>query len=663
MRTVKQYTPEDFAWTQWHEVDFISAYENAVKKSEEYLSALKAVPVESRTYENTIFALEMAYVSLEELVIKVQLLLNVSPEKEIRDSAQRIAESMYGALSALDFDDKVYKALTEYKPEAENLSAPDQRMVEYFLRSYRRRGFGRDEHIRSKVKENNKRLIDLGFEFDAVLNNWQESMLVSPEEVSGLPANYLEGLARDDAGNYIVTLKYPEYFPFIEYADNAAKRKELIDKFFARGGQKNIDILAEMLTLRAESAHLLGYKNHAEFILEVKMAKNPATVQKFFDDLIQIVKPQTAKDIQALTECKKLASGNPDAQIEYFDAAYFSQVLQKQLYALDNSKVQEYFPVEHVFAEMFKLYNTLLSVQYEKLEGYPTWHPDVEVYAVRNFDGAIISYFLLDLYPRDGKYGHASHFETVVGHTKEYNGSEYEAQISTLIANFTKPLPGKRSLLTHKEVKTLFHEFGHVMHACLSTATHYVQSGTRTARDFSEAPSQMLENWIWDKDILKKLSKHYVTGESLSDETIDAMLRAKGYMNGHFYMRQIVLGLFDFKLHTEEQAHRIVELYNELMEGLVGVGLRPDHTWPGGFAHIAGHEYDVGYYGYLWSEVYAADMFSRFEQEGVMNVAVGREYRDKILAVGSSRDELESVKDFLGRPVSNEPFLKVVQGK
>lgn len=660
MYITKPYTQSDFAWTQWGVQDVLTASSTALTEIQQKIDDIINIPTNERTFENTLFALEVACTDFSLVESRIDFLLNVSPLKEIREQAQKVVETMQTSfLDMVTYNEKLYTAIKEYTERAVDLTGPSKKLVDDTVRGYVRLGFALPFERRTILKENNKKLQVLCNEFQKNINDYNAHIVIRPDETDGLSENYLKSLTQDAEGNFIVDITYPNYFPFIENAKRADKRKELVDLYFKKGGDRNIELLSQILDLRHKNATLLGYATYADYATEDRMAKSAVNVRAFSSSLVEAMKPGIKKDIAELTRAKRDDVGNSEAKLEYYDPSYYINQLKKSKYSIDKEKIREYFPLRHVLQQMFALYSELFSVKYEKLDGIPTWHEDVEVYAVKNLDNSLVSYFMLDLYPRDGKYGHAAEFPIVIGHKLNFADTDdtYIAPLACMVTNFPKPTVDTPSLMPHSEVETLFHEFGHVMHENLSRARFYSQSGTIVARDFVEAPSQMLENWVWDKNILKRISKHYITGEPLSDELVDKMLSAKTYMENYANMRQMVLGTFDFRLHTEDQKDRIVELYNEITTELLGIGLLPEHRWPAGFGHLAGG-YGAGYYGYMWSKVYSCDMFTRFRDAGLLNREVGMEYRKKILEVGSSRDEMESVKDFLGREPNNAAFLE-----
>lgn len=650
------YTADDFAWVQWTPEIIAQKIQEAIEAKKSRYAQIKAIAPEARTFDNTVFAIESSDYDHNDAIAQISLLLSVSPFKEVRDAAQEGIEELQRQLVDIEYDADMYRAFQEYASKSEPFAGADKQLFDDMQRAYKRMGFGLDPEKRQQLKDNLKELSELSTGFDRAIEEYHDQIIVQRDELKGLPDSYINGLQKDDDGNYVVTLSYPDYFPFRDRCDSALRRKELVDKFNRKGGQANIERLRRVLELRIENAALLGYPNHAAFRLEDRMAKTPETVNAFYKDMNSAVADQARFDLQLLSEMKKKDLGDPTARLAYYDIDYYIQKDKMQGYAVDDEAIREYFSLDMVKEGMFDLYSKVLGLAFVR-EHFSNWHTDVEWYRVNDINGVLVGYFALDLFPRDGKFSHAMNQTVIQGRKVSRDPhAMYVAPMCAVVANFKPASAMLPSLLSHGEVQTLFHEFGHAMHVLVTTASYASQAGTNTARDFVEAPSQMFEYWVWEKDLLKKMSKHYVTGEPLPDDLIDRMIRAKNHARGYFILRQLLIGSFDMALHTAAEPIDPVQTFADLYRQMMGMEPSVDQLWAAGFGHLMG--YDAGYYGYLWSEVYAADMFTRFRGEGVTSPKVGMEYRAKVLEVGSSRDEMESVVDFLGRMPSNKAFLK-----
>jgi thimet oligopeptidase len=652
-----EYTPQDFAWTQWIPEEISAVADRVLVHKKEAYEKVKRVPAKERTFENTVYAVEASHHALVD-VHRLVLLMNVSPSSAVRDAAKNAVERIEKELVDIEYDEGVYEAVREYEDKDEALLGEDAKLLADIIRDYRRMGFDLPTDRRENLKDNLKKLSSLSSEFSRNINEYQDRIEVTLEELGGLPEHYVNNLKRTEEGRYIVTLDYPELFPFMENAKSATKRRELSVKNLRKGGERNMEILKEVVRLRDENAKLLGYANHAEFRLEVKMAKTTDTVFDFIYDLTRRLKKGISQEMKELREFKKKLENDPKAEVYHYDVAYLINQLKKEKFLVDDEKVREYFPLETVKQGTFSIYSELFSVRFRKLSGFTLWHEDVELYAVEEQSGDILSYFMMDLYPREGKYGHAAAFNIVTGHQESLRSETYVTPLACMVANFPKPSAEHPSLLSHHEVQTFFHEFGHIMHEVLTKAKYMSQAGFSVAWDFVEAPSQMLENWVWDKEMLGILSGHYRTGEKLPEEMLENMLKAKNHMVAYMTMRQMVFALFDMELHVLGVKGELNEEYGQRVAEYLGVRLPDEHLFLAGFGHLMG--YDAGYYGYMWSKVYSSDMFTRFKKEGLLNAQTGREYRQWILEKGSSIEEMDLVEGFLGRKPSNEAFLEEI---
>lgn len=654
----KKYTKKDFEWVNWTPKDINRVVEEALKEKKSRYANIKSISKEDRTFANTVYALESSDYGAVEDMNKVYFLMNASPRKTVRTAAQIALNKFEKAMVDIEFDKDIYQAFKEYKPKRGELKDPDKKLFDDMTRSYKRMGFELDAAKQRRLKQILKKQTVLGTKFSKNINDYKDHITVGKNDTEGLPKNYLAGLKKDKKGNYIVTLDYPDSIPFMENAKSEENREKLSLKLLQKGGQKNLKILEELVKLRAEHAGLLGYKSHAAFVTEVRMAKSPENIQKFITELIKPLKPKLKKESIELRNAKRKLTKNKKAELKYHDRPYYSNQLKKQKFNIDDEEVREYFPLEIVLKGTLEIYSKLLSVKFVELKNHPTWHKDVLVYAVKNKKDTI-AYFYLDLHPREDKYGHAAVFGLTKGKTTSIDSkAKYIPPVAAMLTNFKKPTKTSPSLLSHGEVETFFHEFGHVVHQALTKAKYSSQSGTSVAGDFVEAPSQMLEHWVWNEKMLKILSGHYKDhSKKLPKETLKNMLAAKNHMIANATMRQLVFASFDMAIHTDKGRKSIPKIYDELVLKLTGLKM-PKNIWPAGFGHMVG--YNAGYYGYMWSKVYAVDMFTRFEKEGLLNKRVGADYRKWILEKGSSMDEMDLVKKFLGRKPNNKAFLKEI---
>jgi thimet oligopeptidase len=448
----------------------------------------------------------------------------------------------------------------------------------------------------------------------------------------------------------------------MDFCDNEATRHKMWLAFKRRGGVENVRVLEQMLKLRAEAAKLLGYATTADYEIEVRMARDARTVQAFYARLQPLVRRKALQDHAELLAAKRSHTGDPGAKLYPWDTSYYLNVLRKTKYSVDPQLVREYFPLDRVIQGLFTITQSLYGLEYRDVtRDQPSlWHADVQVYEV--YDRAsrrLLGKFYLDLYPRENKFSHAAQWG-LAQHKIWADGHE-TLPVAALVCNFTKPTSDKPSLLTHDEVETFFHEFGHCLHTILSESRYYQFGGTSVERDFVEAPSQMFENWVWDAETLRTFARHYRTGEPFPDALVEGMLAARNLGSGMLAERQIYYGLFDLMCHTDpdgvldttklaadlwDPAGASVELYDPI----------PEVYFQAAFGHLNG--YQAGYYGYQWSLVYACDMFQRFKEKGMLSPEAGDYYRRNILARGGTQDGLDLVRGYLGREPDMTPYLR-----
>lgn len=637
--------------------DLAPAEAEARVKLEKDLAALIAIPQEERTFENTIMGYERAFDNYGNALGMSGFLSYVSTDKQFRDAANdlqmQISQYMVDVATRRD----VYKAIREYTDTNPRLDPVQAKLVKEMLIGFKNSGMDLNDADLEKFKALNKEKAEYIIKFDKNIQEYKDPLAVTQEQLRGLGEDYIQKLSKTDDGKYLVTLDYPDYVPFMQNADDEQARKELEFKFNRRGGQENVELLEKTLTLRREIARLLGYKNHAELRLEDRMAKNPKTVMAFLKDLQKKLKPLGKKEDKEMIGYKNSKTGKNSRTLYSWESGYWSNKFRKENLELDSEKIKEYFPSQVVIDGMLDLFGGVFGITFEPVD-IPVWHPDVKAFKIKDkASGELVAYFYMDLYPREGKYKHAACFGLVEGEEKQ--DGTYQNPFVAIVANLNKPSGDTPSLLKHSEVETLFHEFGHVLHNALTKAKYSAFSGTSVSWDFVEAPSQMLERWAWDPQVLKKISKHYKTGEALPDDLIKRMIAAKNFGAGGMYLRQDFFAQYDMTLHTADTTPDTTKLYFELTKKIRGLPLTKGTIPQASFGHIMGG-YDAGYYGYLWSEVIAEDFFGEFKKNGIFNPETGLKFRREILEKGGTLDEEKMVENFLGRPADNKPFLKSI---
>ncbi|MDZ4299886.1 MAG: M3 family metallopeptidase, partial [Candidatus Sungbacteria bacterium] len=474
---ITPYAKKDFHWARWKPEDIRAVVPAILAEKKRRYAEIKAIPDAERTFQNTVAALERAGSDVSDRIHCIDFLMNVSSDDAVRTAAHEAINKLRAELIELDYDKGIWRALVAYaKKRRERLIGADKKLFRDTLRDYRRMGFVLPPKKCALLKENTKKLAQWETSFQKNINDHYDAMALPPAETDGLPVAYLAGLKKDARGNYLVSLAYPDYFPFLQNSPHENRRRELMDKYLHKGGAANIRILNKMLAVRDKNAKLLGYQNHAAFRTEIKMAKKPEAVFSFLNGLVKKLEKGTVRELSAVRALKRTMTGDSRAALFYYDiassaASYYMNELKKQTLALDDEEIRAYFPLNRVLAGMFGMYERLLSVKFIPLSGYPLWHKDAMLYGIRNKKekgSGMCAYFAMDMYPREGKYGHAAAFEIFGGRAEQSGKNEnYRAPFAALVCNFRKPTKQAPSLLSHSEVETLFHEFGHIMHQTL----------------------------------------------------------------------------------------------------------------------------------------------------------------------------------------------------
>ncbi|KAJ5570660.1 Peptidase M3A/M3B, partial [Penicillium sp. DV-2018c] len=624
----------------------------------------------------------------------------VSTDSKLRDASSKAEELMDEFFIEAVMREDIFNLFDAVLRRNETLDPESRRLLEKEHKDFVRNGLGLPAGPqRLRFKEIKKRLSQLSIEFQKNLNEENGGIWFTPEQLAGVPKDVLDGLKKgegENAGKLWLSFKYPDLFPTMKYATDPEVRKQVMIANENKCNQ-NVPLFRESIVLRDEAARLLGYPNHAAFRIEDKMAKTPETVNKFLGDLRDRLTSGGRKEAHKLLELKNATDPKADGRYYLWDHRFYDRLMLEKDYSLDQQLIAEWFPLQTTIQGMLKIFEELFGLEFVEIIGEdraaiaPTgkgndivWHEDVQVFSVWNDEGegsGFVGYLYLDLFPREGKYGHAANFNLQPGFVDKDGNRRFPA--TALVCNFTKPQPKKPSLLKHDEVVTLFHELGHGIHDLVSRTTYSRFHGTSTVRDFVEAPSQMLENWCWTPSQLRSLSRHYSTlspegtggkaattpSERIPDDVIENLIRTKHVNDALFNLRQLHFGIFDMTVH-EPKTHADIEAlplsatYNRLRQEITQMdgpeALGAGSEWGHGeatFGHLIGG-YDAGYYGYLSSQVYSTDMFYTVFKDDPMNKAAGRRYRYQVLEKGGSQDEMKTLTEFLGREPQTDAFYK-----
>ena len=628
--------------------------EAAIAEADAAVDAVVAVDV-PRTYANTLTPLDRAGVAISDASGRGSFMARVHADAEVRAVAVAAGERTAKWGSDLIMRSDLAAAIRSYATtdDARALEGLEARNLEFWLRDLRRAGHDLGSTDRERLRELQQRLIELQVAFNSNLDEWDDGIEMTQDDLAGLPDTYIDRLDPGESeGTFRVSMSYPDYIPFIEEAEDRDLRRQMQFKFWNRAAEENTPLLAEAVSVRAEIARLLGYDTWARYAMEVKMA-DPEAVDELYASIIPGLTSRGVKELATLQGLASLDLG--DETIRSWDWMYYHTKQRRLDFGIDQSEVAEYFPLEAVVEGMFEITGDVFGLDYREIEETGAWHDDATLYEIRNRGSEEpIAFFYADLFPREGKFGHAACF-SITGGLREGDG-RYRPPVAAIVANFTKPGPGSPSLLKHDEVVTLFHEFGHVLHFCLTEVDHPRFAGYDTEWDFVEAPSQIMEHWTWEPEVLRRFARHYETGEQIPDDLVERLVAARDQNTALTTLRQAFLGKFDLAIHT---AHSDVDIEKATRDAfaLTLIPYHHDTHFAASFGHLMGG-YDAGYYGYQWAKVYGDDMFSIFSHEGVLNPDVGSRYRSEVLARGYSRDAIEHLRAFLGREPSSDAYLE-----
>ena len=558
-----------------------------------------------------------------------------------------------------------YRALRA-SPEFAALAPARQRIVDNALRDFRLGGAELPAEKKPRYAHIQEELAQLGAKFSENLldatNAW--TLVIEDEKrLAGIPADVLEAARQEDGRGWKFTLHMPSYLPVMQYAQDRALREQMYRASATRAsefGKPEIDntpLIARILPLRHEAARLLGYASYADVSLVPKMADSPSQVLGFLEDLAVRARPHAERDLEELREFAREALGL--ARLEAWDIPYASEKLRQKRYAFSDQEVKQYFPEDAVLAGLFRLVETLYGVRVSSSHA-PVWHEDVRFFDLRDAQGALVGQFYVDLYARDTKRGGAWMDDA---RARRRRGDAIQTPVAYLNCNFPRPVGGKPALFTHDDVITLFHEFGHGLHHLLTRVEELGVSGIAGVEwDAVELPSQFMENFCWEWEVLRHMTRHVDTGEALPRALFDKMLAAKNFQSGLAMLRQIEFSVFDMRLHCDfDPASRrsALELLQEVRARIAVLQPPEYNRFPNSFSHIFAGGYAAGYYSYKWAEVLSADAYGAFEEAAsVTDPQTGARFRDEVLAVGGSRPAAESFRAFRGREPRVDALLR-----
>lgn len=642
------------------------AFEQAIKEAKEEVDAIINNP-EAPTFENTIEAMELSGQKLGRIS---SIFFNLN-SAETNDDIQKIAQEVSPLLSEFGNDIRLNLDLFERikivynQKDSLNLNPEQAYLLEKKYKGFSRNGANLSDEDKSKLREIDKELSSLTLQFGqnvlAETNNY-ELIISNEEDLKGLP-DYAIEQAKTEAeskgkNGWIFTLQAPSYIPFLQYAENRALREELFKasgrKAFQANEYNNEENIKKIANLRYKRANLLGYNTHADYVLEERMAKTPATVIDFLNDLLVKAKPFAEKEIAELADFAKRLDGIETLQ--RWDHAYYAEKLKQEKFNLSEEELKPYFQLENVEKGAFDIATKLFGITFNEINTIDKYHEEVTTYEVLDKDGNFLSLLYADYFPRAGKRPGA--WMTSFREASNVNGNSIRPHIS-MVCNFTKPTKDKPSLLTFQEVTTLFHEFGHALHGMLANTIYESLAGTNVYWDFVELPSQFYENFCYEPEALELFAKHYETGEIIPQELIDKVKNASNYMDGYQTMRQLSFGLLDMAYHANDPS-TITAVQEFEKEAFAPTELYPsieNNVMSPSFSHIFQGGYSSGYYSYKWAEVLDADAFAFFQETGIFNEETAQKYY-KLISSGGTKDPMELYVEFRGKKPSPEALLK-----
>ena len=651
-------------WETTPEAMRLSATE-AMAEGDKALHEIVTIPREKQTFANTIAALDAAYYPVSLAFLRVNLIEETHQDKVMRDTATEVSKELRKWVVDASFRRDVYLAVKTYATTETAVTGEDAMLLKKILRDYRRNGMTLHEKQRAELQQLKIELNDLGSEFAKNINNANTLLEFTPEELAGLPEDFLNNAKlKTDKGTYRINANVRwQAMAVYENASNEETRKRLKIARSSRALEENRPIFSRILKIRARIAKILGFDHWADYRIEIKMAKNAATALAFEHALAERLTPKYEAELETYRRMKAKETGDPDATIHYWDLRYYRNQLKKEKYAIDDQALKVFFELDRTLEGMFGIFEEVFQLNIRQVEAPYKWVEDLRLYAVSDAEsGAPLGLIYMDLFPREGKYGHFAQFSIIPGRLNP-DGSR-QGPVGALICNFPPAADGKPSLLTYEQVETLFHEFGHALHNVLTQTKYAAFTGTSVPQDFVEVPSQIMENWVRDKTTLDRFAADYRDPSvKLPKEILAKMEQARLATIATHYRRQLAFGILDLEIHTttdQQVFDKVVDITNRIM-GEIYYPV-PDGTgFVASFGHLGGG-YDAGYYGYAWADAISVDMASLFyaSPKGLMDPEIGCRLRDQVFAVGGSREIDDSIRAFLGRERSLEPFLKHV---
>lgn len=637
-----------------------SRLESSLAQAQKEIDAIIAIPDEQRTYANTAQAFDHIS-AFSNAVINASVFNSIDmtyAEKTMRDAAREgLLRINTFFIDNIGTNKKLYEAFRAYahgNATQENLSNEQQYFLDETLKDFERSGLGLPDDQLDMVKKVKKELTQLELDFDKNIAQDASTIEVTREELAGLSDDFIDSLPKTADGKYIVGVAFSLFVQVSENCTNADTRKKMWLAYQNRAYPANKQILVDIIAKRYELAQLLGFMSYAALELDSEMVHTPGRAQEFIDELSKKALKKAGAEFKQFTQkLPESVTFTAAHKLYPWDAPFVRNQYKKNTLSVDENAIAQYFPMQHTVDGLLEIYQKFFDLTFTQLPVSGLWDADVRLIEVfDNHTQQKVGYLFLDLFPRANKYSHACQSTLI----PVIAGATPNLGVAIVIANFPKPMAEKPSLLLLKDVNTFFHEFGHALHALLGRTAVASFSGTHVKRDFVEMPSQMLEEWLWNPDILQMVSSHYQTGEPLPAELIEKILAARRFDSGLFTARQLFLSSLSLAYFNNGPDVKVDEVFKNLYNKLMVTSQfdEHDHLYAA-FGHLTG--YGSGYYGYMWSKVFALDLFKAIEQEGLLNASIGRRYVGAVIGKGGSKDPNELLLDFLGREPNQEAFL------
>jgi oligopeptidase A len=641
-----------------------SSMKNAIATANAALDKIGAQDLGKVTLKSTVVALDDLAYQAGLAANRAALIKETNTNPAMRTAAENAVKAYQEWAVGIDYREDVYKAIKAFADTNPKLTGVDEKLFKETLRDYRRAGLELPPDGRKEVEELRKELSKLGTDFDSNIVKASTPVMFSKADLDGLPESFIASpgvKTGDDVYTVMANVTW-QFNTVEENAKSEATRRRLYVIHDTLAKDTNVPVLNQMLALRNKIALRLGYKSWDDYQTEIKMAKTGVNAEKYVNDLVAGIQPKFDSEVAELQKLKAADTNDPNARIMVWDWRYYSNQRNKQKYAVDKEALRAYFPFQKVLDGMFNIYQSIFGLKFEKIAAPYKWIEDLQLYLVTDSaTGEPLGMFYLDMFPREGKFNHFAQFDIISG--KLLPDGKYQRPTVALLCNFPPASADKPSLLTHQDVETLFHEFGHALHSIVTRAKYGRFAGTHVPGDFVEAPSQMLQNWVWDKKVLDTFVADYRDpSKKIPEDIVKKLNDAKLANAGVFYRRQFAFASLDLALHDphpEGMPYDCLAISNPILEK-VFLPIDPSTTFVSYFGHLNG--YDAGYYGYAWADAIAADMATVFEKakEGYLDKQAGTKLRHEIYEPGDSRDVNLSIEKFLGRKQSIQPFLKKI---